>query len=476
MMQVVLGALPATEQLLVAGGDERIVLDPLRRVNRYGCGPAPDPKLLDFASATASVISTAAFKVADQLRTRLEQDIRQISPITVYARELARIRKELLALCGLDDIPEPDIIFAPSGTDLHRIVAQLAQAASSQPLLAIMVDETETGSGVSAAISGTHPDMEVAAVALRNADGTPRNANEIDAEFTLRAKQAHAKGRHVLLIQTDISKTGMIAPSYGCSAALQQELGNRFDILIDACQFRIAPATLRACLAHGYTVALTGSKFVGGPSFSGVLMIPAKTAEKLRRRPVTRQLAIHSSEADWPDSWPVQGVLDKSCNFGLLLRLDAALNELRAFRALPECDVTHFLSTFAEAIQKKLADSPGFSLVQVPQLDRSALRAQISWDHVQTIFPFQLYRFGATGRHPLDADQTRNVYRSLPIATPRCQLSQPVRYGTERNALRVCVSARLVVQATAYDGAYAERVIAQALTALDQAEHLARTV
>jgi len=477
MAQVALNnSLPTTAQLLVSGGDERIVLDPLRGVNRYGCAPAPDPDLLDFASATASVISSAAFQMADKLRARLEQDIRRLSPATVHARELTRIRKELLALCALGDLPEPDIVFAASGTDLHRIAAQLAQAASAQPVLAIMVNEAETGSGVLAAVTGSQAAIEVATVALRKPDGTPRSAQEIDAEFTALALQAHAAGRHVLLIQTDISKTGMIAPGYGCTAALQQALGMQLDVLIDACQFRIAPATLRACLAQGYAVALTGSKFVGGPSFSSALMIPAQTAERLRKRPFPGKLATHSTVADWPDCWPVQDVLETSCNFGLLLRWEAALCELRAFRALPEADITSFLQTFAQAVQTKFSGNTTLSPVPVPQLDRSALLAQSGWDRIQTVFPFQLYRDTVSGIRPLDAEETKKVYRNLPSADTHCQLSQPVSYGAELNALRLCVSARLVVQAVAHDGVYAGSIIAQALAVLDQAACLARSV
>ncbi len=142
----------------------------------------------------------------------------------------------------------------------------------------------------------------------------------------------------------------MIAPSYVCTAVLQQVLGGQLDVLIDACQFRIAPATLRACLARGYSVALTGSKFVGGPSFSSVLMIPAGTAEQFRKRPFPRKLATRLRR-DWPDCWPVQDVLETCWNFGLLLRWDAALCELRAFRTLQESDVTRFLQIFAQAMQ-----------------------------------------------------------------------------------------------------------------------------
>lgn len=473
-MQAVPDTLPATAQLLIAGGDERIALDPQSAVNRYGCGPTPDPDLLDFASSTASVISPAAFQAADRLRTRLENELRHHPAAAVYTRELVHIREELLALCTLGDLPEPDIIFAASGTDLHRIAAQFSQAASAQPVLAIIVDAAETGSGVFAAITATYPAIEAATVALRNADGMPRHSQEIDADFTALAQQAHAAGRHVLLIQADITKTGMIAPSYDCTAALQQALGTQLDVLIDACQFRIAPATLRACLTKGYSVALTGSKFVGGPSFSGALLIPAQTADRLRKRPFPRILENYSTAADWPDNWPVQGVLESVSNFGLLLRWEAALCELRAFRTLPEVDVARFLQSFAQAIRARLADDPAFAPISVPVLDRSALLYKSGWDHVQTVFPFQLYRTSASGRRPLDAEETKKVYRNLPSAAIRCQLGQPVNYGTGLNALRLCLSARLIVRAMADDKA-ADHIIAQALAALDQTACLANS-
>jgi selenocysteine lyase/cysteine desulfurase len=461
---------PTTLQLLVMGGDERIALDTLRGVNRYGCGSTSDPELHDFASSTASVISAAAFQAADHLRTRLAKNIPHLTPAALYHRELSRMREELLSLCALGDLPDPDIVFAASGTDLHRIAAQLARAETARPVLAIMVNESETGSGVFAAINDSHPGIEVLTVPLRETDGTPRHAKDIDAEFIVAAQQAYAAGYHVLLIQTDISKTGMIAPSYGCTAALHRTLGTHLDVLIDACQFRIAPATLRACLARGYSVALTGSKFVGGPSFSGVLLIPAETAARLRTLPFPSELATFSAVADWPNNWPVQGILEASSNFGLLLRWEAALYELRAFRAIPDADIACFLRAFAGSIQARLTDDPTLSPVAVPELDRSALLSEPCWDQIQTIFPFQLYRTDLSARHALDTEETQRIYRNLPTIKPRCQLGQPVNYGAGKNALRLCLSARLIVRAAEHDGAC---IIEQAQSALDQAIRLA---
>jgi len=50
-------ALPPTAALLTHGGDARIVLDPSRGLNKYGCSPFPDARLAAFGSSTASTIS-----------------------------------------------------------------------------------------------------------------------------------------------------------------------------------------------------------------------------------------------------------------------------------------------------------------------------------------------------------------------------------------------------------------------------------
>jgi hypothetical protein len=92
------------------------------------------------------------------------------------------------------------------------------------------------------------------------------------------ATHALAQGRRVLLVLADVSKTGLIAPSLACVTALQRRWPDALDILVDACQFRLAPATLRAYLIHNFMIALTGSKFLTGPTFSGALLIPAAPA------------------------------------------------------------------------------------------------------------------------------------------------------------------------------------------------------
>jgi len=494
--------LARTEQLLTEGGDARITLAPGQTANRYDCPPRPDAQLLAFGSSTASVISPAGFAAAERLRHRL---LRAGTPdASDYARELQRIRGELVSLCGLSGLAELDVVFAASGTDLHLIASQLAAVPQAPATLVVTVNAQETGSGVPAAAAGRHfgnrsalgmpvtagmpvgrdAHVSVAAVPIRRSDGMPRPRTEIDADVEALVRQAVAAGKRVLLVLVDVSKTGMIAPGPDCAAALRRQWPDAVDVLVDACQFRIAPATLQAYLRQDFMVAVTGSKFLTGPTFSGALLIPEKTAARMRARSLS-SLSAYSCRADWPDSWRGARALDNVPNFGMLLRWEAALEELRAFRAVSDAGLVEFFDAFALAVQTRLHDDPCFEPLPLARLDRGTTANTHGWDRIPTIFPFLLYRPGPDGvRQPLAREQSAQVYRMLQqdlagtcgasVGALRCQLGQPVvcgeRDGLPVSALRICASARLAVEAFAGNR---DAVIRRALSALDKAALLA---
>jgi hypothetical protein len=504
------GGLPPTEQLLVEGGDARIALDPDDASNKYGCSPFPDPDLAAFGSSTASVISAEGYAAADRLRHKIFLAAGAEPESVTYTRELDLARRELLRLCGISGHAGIEVVFAASGTDLHLIAAQLAGGTDAMPTLIVMVDPAETGSHVPAALAGRHFSsraslgeqviegasiassgaIEVVTVPIRRGDGTPRAAPDVDADFESLVTGAAATGRRILLVLVDVSKTGLIAPSPACVSRLQRRLPEVLDVLVDACQFRIAPATLRAYLAHDFMVALTGSKFLTGPTFAGALLIPATVALQLKSKPFPRALGAYSTQGDWPQGWDTDGCLENVTNFGLLLRWEAALEELRAFRAVPEAEVTRFLQAFACAVQDRLTRDPVFEPLTVPELDRRPVIEASGWDQLQTIFPFLLFHPETEGRKPpLNRAETAQIYRFLQIdltnnsgpehaqttvdsARLRCQLGQPVacgdRNGVSVSALRLCVSSRLIVEATAQRGRNAAVVIARAMAALDK--------
>ncbi|MET3105882.1 hypothetical protein AAKU67_000143 [Oxalobacteraceae bacterium GrIS 2.11] len=501
-------AAQSTEQVLLSGGDARLTLDPKTGVNKYGCGSRPDPGMIAFGSSTGSTISERGFAAASALHQRLLHEDNPLSESEMYHHELERIRLELNHLCGFEVHTEVATIFAASGTDLHLICAQLvaddpADHPGQRPLHIIMMEACETGSGVSPAVHcqhfsdnaalggkviafdamrGAYP-AQVTSIALRCADGAKRPIADIDAEVDQLIQTSLASQQRVLLIMIDVSKTGLIAPSPGTVAALRARYPDQVDVLIDACQFRLASATLNAYLKHGCMVALTGSKFLTGPVFSGILHIPPNLIPRLSRQSLPLAMADYSTRAEWPSDWRATEHLTLSVNWGLLLRLEAALAELKAFRAIPEQQVSAFLKQFATAMQTALQNSPHFELMAETQYNRAPICAEAGWDSIPSIFPFLLlHRAGV----PLSREHTLQIYRQLQfaadepinpqIAALRCQLGQPVlcghQYGMDVSALRMCASSRIVIEACASGSASAQMVINRALQALRKAELL----
>ena len=494
----------ATARALTGGGDARIELS-FAGTNQYGCPPRPDALLVPFGSSTASVVSTRGFQSAAELYARLRRHPQR------YCHEALRLRQDLLALTGASSVLGTEVVLAASGTDIHLIATQIAAQGGSVPLQAVMVEPAETGSGVPAALSAIHfsartcqgntvfkgdpiagPSLrEPAFVQLRYGDGTPRHADDVDAEFASRAERIVRSGGHCLVVLTDLSKTGLIAPSPACAARLRSKFGSKLIVLVDACQFRLSPSTLRAYLEQEFMVAITGSKFVTGPAFCGALLLPPGIADCARARPLSA-LRRYSSRSDWPEGWPSAAALDDSPNVGLLLRWKAALTELSGFRAVPTRDIQQFLMNWGHAVADRIASDPTLEALPVAQIARTKYANQIGWDSLQTIFPFLVYRHACNGKRvPLCRDQTAKLHRQLQeidltagalssaieIETTRFQLGQPVpcglRAGTPVSALRMCSSARWATEA-AGDVQGTIHAVRQAMKAFDKLTLLAR--
>jgi hypothetical protein len=481
-----LAAAAWAQGLLAAGGDERIALDSRTGLNRYGCSAAPCDRTAAFGSSTASVISSSALSEIARSRTRF-----MAGPglAAAYAAEMNILRGRLASLCGLPAAAGENIVFAASGTDLHLIAAILASD-GGVPLTAVLADPAETGRGVPDAVAGRRfaaraphgepglagqslagvAEGETIAVPVREPGGAPRAVEAVDADFERACERAVARGRRVLLNLVDVSKTGLVAPSRECASRLKACFGEGLTVLIDACQFRISNATLADYLDRGFLVAVTGSKFVTGPAFSGALFTPPAEAPHLRGRALPPALGDYSGRSDWPAAWRGRAALPDQVNLGMMLRWQAALHELSAFRALPEREVAAFAATFETAICATLEELSSLEPVAATRLDRTSPEA---WDARRTIFSF--LPLDADG--PLSPDGTAALHRRLLSASSPIQLGQPVgiglRAGKPLTALRLSLSARLIVEAlTTRDGG--EQVITRASAALRETAAQAR--
>ena len=485
--------LPDTASLLLTGGDSRIIPDPVTGKNKYGCGSVPDPQLLAFGSSTASTISERGMAAATALRERLLLQLQQQSPETVYQRHASRLRHEIATRCGFAETSDADVVIAASGTDIHLILAQWLQVQRT-----IMIDSAETGSGLAAALQGRHFNQdstcngqtpahdlvstwqaELCLLPARKPDGALVDVEQTHARLHQLIAEAADAGKNVLLILTDVSKTGLIFPDIATVLALQQRWPEQVHVLVDACQFRIAPHTIRAYLAHGCMLALTGSKFIAGPTFSGALLVPSAL---VHRHPTQMQsllpegLQAYSHLADWPASLHAAQSLQSGHNFGLLLRWEAALAELHAFQHTDDAATLAFIRQFGTTVRARLAADSHFSLLPTTSLQRTALHSHTSWDEEQTIFSLVLYRpcqaNDARPRRPLSRSETQQIYQQLQhpdVGSPAIALGQPVlcgeRDGIPVSALRLCLSAPLLV--AAQDPAQANNILHNAIAAID---------
>ncbi len=268
----------------------------------------------------------------------------------------------------------------------------------------------------------------------------------------------------------DSSKLGWRAPSAACLDEIARRWPRKVQVVVDACQARLGRRRLRSYLDRGYMVLITGSKFFGGPAFSGALLVPKGLSRALDRiEGIAPGLFDYAGRSDWPMAWTaLRSRFERRPNFGQWLRWEAALAEIGSYYAVPGAFRAKALAELAAGIDSMIALSP--SLRAVPAAFDKADADDEEFAQ-PTIFPFTLLRNGK----PVSIADTSAVHRALArdmnddvsgsaadrqVAAQRCLVGQPVRLeqpdGAPQAALRLCVGARLVTDAWSADAVQAQ--------------------
>ena len=282
---------------LFSDGDARIATDPLTGLNKYLCPPMPAPDLACVSSCTASPISVQGFDRALEAFSNITQAQSPRQRADRLAVLTDQIETRILRYFGVGTLARAFLL--PSGTDALLTTAMLfAAERPGKAMTAILPAASETGTGVPMAAvcrlfdgagSGTPlTDCRgtTVEIPLRSANGSPRSDDEVNDAFA--AATTAATGSAVVYL-THGTKTGLIAPVAPPDGA---------NVIVDACQARIGPDTVEAYLRRGWPVVVTGSKFFGGPAFSGAVLFPrarlsAVGAEHAARRPARAPWAGH---------------------------------------------------------------------------------------------------------------------------------------------------------------------------------------
>ncbi len=453
--------------MLASGGDERLRLDPRTERNRYGVPAGPAEGELWFSSSTASAISPRGWRAARQA----------LASLTDPAAWMDDIRARLQRLYG---VPGGQCVLSASGTESELIVLALARGLLGGAITNLVAAPGETGSGVACAADGRHflghaslggpvprghrlagwedADIHVGSVEIRQACGTVRPEAVVDADAETQARQALAVGRAVLLHMLDCSKTGLPGVSRAAARRIAELDPRRVLVVVDACQLRCDAAQVRADLAAGFAVMITGSKFAGGPAFCGALLLPPTWTGRLDgAAPLPPGLAAYAARLDWPAAlrpgladnlqWPV--------NLGLGLRWSAALAEIEAYEALAPALPRQVLDAFQAAALRAIAAAP--TLAPLPGVEGQC----------GSILPILCDR---------PAETVREAWRLMAEPGPAgdlrapCHLGQPVIVGGAA-VLRLCASMPMIgaVAARMANGLALAPAMAPLLADLDRA-------
>lgn len=471
--------LGTAEALMETGGDIRLARDPKTALNGYGCSHRPRPWAITFASSTASSSSERGYIAADKARLAATAALlRGKAARKVQAGCVRAVRRGIAKSFGLRAGEE--VVLAASGTDTELLALALTHlAGTDKPVLNILIAPEETGRGVPMAAQGLHfavdtalghdvtfeapiegfrPDTALANIALRAPSGAVRPEAEVEAEIEAALAGALADGRRVILHGLDLSKTGLLAPSPAFLALLRAAYGEAFDIVLDACQTRLSPGSVRAYLDLGATVLVTGSKFFTGPPFAGAALLPVKVAARLQTGKLPAGLAAYFNQAEFPPGAPAALALPEGGNYGLALRWHAALAEMRALLRVPPARRAVILRDFAAAVVRGIASTPGLTLLPSPMISRTA--EDELWERLPSIFTFSLRAPHAPERC-LTPAEARQVYvwlntdlsswlpEQASIAARICHIGQPVPLAQPQGegqlgALRVSAGARLI--------------------------------
>jgi hypothetical protein len=434
--------------LLTAGGDERILPDPVTARNRYGVAASPRPDEVFFSSSTASSITPRAYRAVEAAWAGLTLDSGGLRRVDFWFDIL---RARLLALFGVAGC---QVVLTASGTEAEFAALAIAKSVAPGPFTNIVIAPDETGSGVLRAAGGAHflnsspfgegragnrlagwedADIAVTPVGIRDAQGELRAAAAIDAEARGLAEAALAAGRNVLLHRLETSKTGQSGLSEDAAAEIAAGAPERVVVLVDCCQLRCSRRRVRRYLERGFMVALTGSKFFGGPPFSGALLLPPALLARMGRLALPAGLADYASRFDWPAELRARTSLEwiNEANLGLGLRWVAALEEMERYYSAPEELRRKVAARFLDYVRERSQGVGGLQLVR----DRGGASGE----------PDSILSFVMSHPDSLAYSHTETAAIHAHLRAPEqiFHLGQPVAIGS-RTALRIAASAPIV--------------------------------
>mmetsp|Transcript_8510 Transcript_8510/g.21123 ORF Transcript_8510/g.21123 Transcript_8510/m.21123 type:complete len:612 (-) Transcript_8510:419-2254(-) len=521
----------ALQKLLESGGDERSLTDPKTGLTKYhtpsspcagihrSCCTSNAPSEESF-SRGVDTLRQLAMEAKNMSRQR-NHDMIYSSPEDLFRKLLCDIRERLRAVFGLSF--EDIINLFPSGTDAELLPALLAflralpKNGRGHDVFSVVTAAGEVGSGTMLAAMGQHfakrlpsgragscgngervfgfaegnPDagaFSSATLSMRDESGRLLSEQERDRNVEEAVRQALAvlgedgkpKYGCVVVHMVVGSKTGQCMPSADCLDRLVAEYGTLVLPVVDACQGRLGEGDVRENLDKGRVVLCTGSKFFGGPPFSGVCLLSEGLAQEFEQLVGSSEATIMLAQSKlkeyivaslMSDDLPnLRSLLpQRPLNYGVLMRWTLALHNMETYLSdVPQEERVQVMREWSRGVRSIVAGAgPMVAILQDPddsegcQDERSAALGTIISFHcrcnrgvpdksadVMTIDELRHVQFLMAS----DLSEQHPHLSLMGPATTRCFMGQPVDLcsgagiAPGMHVLRVAASAPLVVR------------------------------
>jgi hypothetical protein len=196
---------------------------------------------------------------------------------------------------------------------------------------------------------------------------------------------------------------------------------------------RCSSAALQQDIADGFLVAVTGSKFMAGPPFSGALMVPQSFADEFAAASsVAAGLSDYTALHDWPQRLRGRMTLEFGSHFnlGLGLRWIAALAQMDPLADIDGDVHSQIRQAFADLVRAR-TDDLGSALVHPDD----------EGEHIagRAIVPLTILDRGGAFASLAEAQAVHLQLREA-ASGPVCHIGQAVNLG-QRTILRVAASA-----------------------------------
>ena len=399
-----LGLACPTHQLLTTGGDERLRVHwEESDLNRLRVSPRPKTEMVIRSGSTACPPTDEGFERADMLRQGLLESALKGNLPNAFSREMENVRKKIIHLLHLDRMDSPPVVITTSsGTDAEMVIVQLALALASEATnggdstkygfpditnIFVSVDDldqnklkagslrhigslTPSGRIVSREVLEGAPDGKLNLKIYPDYESQNNCLKDLDTLENGLEQLIHKiiidEGQLAILHLVVSSATGLSFPEPEFLVRLKQQYGKKLIAVADAVQMRCDERHLAAFVESGCCVLLTGSKFMGGPPFCGAVLLPVDEAASIND--LVKGIGDYISTDDVDFRLPeIRKNLPGFKNYGLLLRWNAALEDMERYYALERKVRQDIISRWHETIVDFVADEPYLRVTQAEE-------------------------------------------------------------------------------------------------------------